>query len=220
MNNFASPVHLGVSLASYYGTYKISRMAYLRGTKKTPIRKAPSLANKVAALSAQVSKNKPEIQQFKFTAEPTTVVGSNDIDTDVSRVLVDNADFRDSVTGDKWYNKQLRVHVTGTSDIPRLRLIVYVPLRAGTLVMTGFANNPFDFIPDRTAWRVLYDRNYTSPNTAVGASGGVYLNLRSLMTIYNSDADVIDRNNIRVKLVYTSMALNKQTQTKSIYLCI
>lgn len=177
-------------------------MKYLRGSLKYAPRRgvSPTLYNKVQALERKVNKQKPEIQSHQKASFVDSIGASgHSLDLSVTRELISDANFRTWITGDKWYNDRLSFKFfCDNPNVHGLRVVIYVPTRAATTVVGwpgGYGN--LTYIPDPTGYLVLFDRIFNNPSSdRFGGQGQV--SLRQLMTIYNSEADVIDRNTIRL----------------------
>jgi len=193
----------GVKLTKY--GYNKS-MAYLRGTKAFTARKAPTLVNKVNRLQREVNRQKPEKIHWIDSANAAHVIGQKSIDVDITRLFIDEARFRDDITGDKWYNHSLDVRLKFDTPINGLRVVIYTPKRSGTTtagLTTGY--NSFIAPLDPTAFIVHLDRNINSNYNSEYPFLRFYTKLKAL-TQYNSEADIIDRNNIRVAILYEAQA--------------
>lgn len=179
----------------------------LRGSKPTKnATRKPTLKNKVDRLERSVAKLKPELQEYDVDRQLTSaVVFNNNDDFDISDSLKDNASFRDWVTGDKWVNKLLTMQFTSLSaGISRVRVIVYTPKRAGNI---GYSNgtNVFTHQPDMTAFKVYYDNTFIPNSSASFLHEKIEVPIRSV-TSYNSEDDILDRNNIRIVFLWSSTA--------------
>lgn len=182
--------------------------SYLRGSKQPPRRGSPTtLANKVKRLERKVAQLKPSIEDFRFTQQLTTATGVNTANIDITRDLIDASAFRDKILGDEWYNRELVFCIQATSAaITRLRCMVYIPTRAGTTVFVPVSGYEYVSTPDSIAFKVLSDTYHAAPFSASPLIAKVQVNLRSILTKYNSDGDNIDRNAFQVQLVWTSTA--------------
>lgn len=183
------------------------KMKYLRGSLKyAPNRGvSPTLYNKIQALERKINKQKPEIQSHqKASFVSTASGGAHSLDLSVTRELISDANFRSWITGDKWYNDRFKFKFfTDDTTFHGMRVVVYAPTRAATTVVGwpgGYGN--FTYIPDPTGYMVLYDKIFNTPATDTRFGGQASLSLRQLMTIYNSEADVIDRNTIRIAFLW------------------
>lgn len=176
---------------------------YLRGSKKvTAVGKQADLRNKVNRLERQVARLKPEVIQYVHNENcNSTGVGWNQVTLDVTRDLITWANFRDNIDGDKWHNLAIQIRIwAANASISTIRLVCYIPTRAAAVwtPSTGFSAVE---IPDKTAFKVLSDVLVTHDIDQYGFQTQ-YVNLGKALTYYNSDADVIDRNHIKVAIVW------------------
>lgn len=194
----------------YAGALSASRRAgsqavgYLMGKPRTT-RASSNLGPRIRRLEAQISKHRPELQQFRNNLTETTVVSpTNTADIDISRIFVDSPQFRDKVSGDRWVNKQLILNIHANDSGPgKLRIICYTPLRPD--VIFAPATNYFYTQPlDHTAWKVHYDKTFNKRYAVQLLSQRCIIDLGNMQTLYNSDADNFDRNNVKLKLIWQS----------------
>ena len=188
-------------LIAKYG-YNMAR-GYLRGTKAFQSRRAPTLINKVNRLERQVNRQKPEKIHFIDSAifnNPTASYAF--VDFDVTRLFINDTRFRDDIMGDKWYNHSLKLKLHFNTAIEGLRIVVYTPKRSGT-TNSGLGANSVSWsaILDPTAFQVHLDRYYNSAYINSEPKLGYFCKIKSLCQ-YNSEVDIIDRNNIRVALLW------------------
>jgi len=180
---------------------------YLRGTKAFQSRRAPTLVNKVNRLERQVNRQKPETIHWIDSAifnNPTASFAF--VDFDVTRLFIDDTRFRDDITGDKWYQHSLKLKLHFNVPIQGLRVVIYTPKRSGT-TNSGLAANSVSWtaILDPTAFKVHLDRYYNSTNTSDEPKLNIFTTVKSLCQ-YNSEVDIIDRNNIRVAFLWETKA--------------
>jgi len=192
-------------LIAKYG-FNMAR-GYLRGTKAFRSRKAPTLANKVNRLERQVNRQKPEkIHHIDSALVTVPTAQFAHVDKDITRNFVDSTRFRDDITGDKWYNHSLKLKLHFNSPIFGLRIVIYTPKRSGTTNAGLSASSAsWTAILDPTAFIVHLDRYYNAPDINSEPKLGYYVNLKSLCQ-YNSEVDIIDRNNVRVSILWEAKA--------------
>ena len=115
------------TIKPYYNKYKM-----LRGTRSRQSAsvwgKRQTLQNQITALKAQVSSNKPEIQHY---FNKGTILSNNTSDKvshfSVTEALINDANFRNDVTGDKWANLSLYLRNYFNDDNTSARILIYVP---------------------------------------------------------------------------------------------
>ncbi len=163
-------------------------------------KKKPTLQNQITALKAQVSKNKAETQYFRVSGNH--VSGAGTLSTRNYRVtdsLINDVNFRDNVTGDKWVNKFLKLRFLAEADCKALRIVVYFPKKAGT------AFNPTSFalaaIPDPSSFWVIMDRTITEKDASGKFSTEAFLNLWGKHTLYDSNAGSIERGELIMTVI-------------------
>lgn len=187
-----------------YSKHGYSRsMAYLRGTKAFRARRSPTLVNKVERIQRQLNRQRPE--KIHWINSDSINVPSAQIkhyDVDLTRSLINSTRFRDDITGDKWYNHSCNLRLKFNSPILNLRVLVYTPKRSG-IVTANLSNSSADYtsILDPTAFIVYLDRYYNASYNGVEPALNFYCNCKS-MTSYNSEEDVLDRNNIRICFIW------------------
>lgn len=191
------------------------KMGYLRGTTapkskatmstRSPGSRRATLANKVTALERKVNRMKPEIQQLNIAQ--TVAAGATGVqqhNVDITRRLVDDASFRDNITGDKWVNRSLILRVNALSPgIARMRLVVYRQNRESGPVWSPAAGFEFTESPDMSEFKVMTDRIITQDS----ATGILYLTFKvplNITTTYDSGDDVITKNKVKTALIYTT----------------
>ena len=115
------------TIKPYYNKYKM-----LRGTRSKQSAsvwgKRQTLQNQITALKSQVNRQKPETQYY-FTDGVITTTDGNDLIShhSVTDTLINDASFRNQVTGDRWANQALNLRSYLTSDNIQCRILVYVP---------------------------------------------------------------------------------------------
>lgn len=174
---------------------------YLRGTNKTAVSlRAPTLANKLRRLELQVYNQRPELKQHKKNR--TILGGSGTISENYSACssLTGSTTFRDNVLGDRWINKRLLVDyncINSTVDL--LRCIVMIPRKPGVswTPATGFE---FTAHPEHTEFTVLADRTFDSKFTGGCLHGKVWVNLKNMISLFDSQGGSMARNDI---VIYT-----------------
>ena len=154
-----------MKLAKYIGYYNQAKSAYdtikpyynkykmLRGTRSKQSAsvwsKRQTLQNQITALKAQVSSNRPEIQHY-FTKG--TIVSTDSSDKishfSLTNALIDDANFRNDVTGDKWSNLGLHLRTYFNNDNTSARILIYVPKVPGERFSPN--GNIFVTLPDRS----------------------------------------------------------------------
>mgnify|MGYP000608867388 CR=1 FL=1 len=187
-------------LIAKYG-FNMAR-GYLRGTKAFQSRRAPTLSNKVTRLERQVNRQRPEKIHWIDSTNTFHALGQKSIDFDVTRLFINSTRFRDDITGDKWYNHSIDLRLKFDTPINGLRVVIYTPKRSGTTtagLTTGYTS--FTAPLDPTAFIVHLDRAINSNYNSEYPFLRFYAKLNSL-TQYNSEADILDRNNIRVAILY------------------
>lgn len=189
----------------------------MRGTVKkwngSPYGRSPTLANKLAKLEREVKRSKPELQHFIKSGFITwSSAGVLSTQLAATRELINDASFRDQVTGDKWVNANLMVKLAATSaSVQRLRVVVYCHKRAGTTTY-GFTNTTSNFrdILDPTAIDVIGDYMVENQSSNSPILRSFRLPLRMRQTQYNSGADTIDRNAVQIAIIGESTATGIQ----------
>lgn len=181
----------------------MNRPYNLRGSSskyRLRVYRPPTLKNRVDTLARKVAAQKPEIQYYD-EAQLISFAGAgfSVTDIDATRELIDNASFRDYITGDKWKNLGLYVRCAGTGlNVTRLRILVYTPKRAGTSnfpALTGASI--FTQIPDPTAFTTHSDYTWDA-NDPIGSLTVQSQTSLKMITQYNSEADIVDRNGVRI----------------------
>lgn len=182
------------------------------------VRPSPNLLPRIRRLEAELSRQRPELQQFRANAFlTTTAIIANDYDLNVTQVFIDDADFRDKVTGDKWYNKKLNIRLNSLdAGIAKVRVIVYIPQNTdSTLTLT--AGYQYTQIPDSTAWKILHDACYDKPYSTALFYRNIHVNLGNALTLYNSDASLLDKNPIKCKFIWQSTNTTAFRVTTGLY---
>lgn len=186
-------------------------MAYLRGTRlhrkafKNYIPSKPvTIRNKIQELERKVNRIKPEKQFFRYSASDTTSSGCVINDENVSNLLLSDAGFRDKVTGDKWFNTNLRVRFTAiNTTLKSCRVIVYVHKRG-----TSAYNFPVGFsllteFIDPSQCTCYYDRTWMCPADGTFLTGNCSVPL-NFQTLYNSETSTFERGCVRVAIISAS----------------
>lgn len=174
---------------------------YLRGSLMG-IRtyKKPTLTNKVARLERQVASQKPELHQYPnaYTAN-SSGSGFNFLDRNITRDFIDSSNFRDNVNGDRFRQRGLKIYLHGLSGaVFNFRVVVYVNRRAST---TTFTPTSIGQIYDITATDLLYDQPFQKLYNAGQMLHKVYVPMNRIC-MYNSDSDIIDKNGIRIVVMW------------------
>lgn len=180
---------------------------YLRGTLNRKWQaqtqgKKPSLSGKIYQLERRLNRQKPELQYF---IKPNTnniqpsLVGVNVEDYAITREQIDSATFRDTVLGDKWTLRHLHFRFIAENFVPKVRVIVYLPRRAGSTSATGTSN--FTSPLDPVVFDILYDQVWTQSSAGTDITGTVNVRMNR-QVYYNSEQNIIDRNSLRVRLIW------------------
>lgn len=185
-------------------------MPYLRGTytkwQKQLLAadaKRPTLAGKVKRLEYEVRKIAPEKQYFLHPETFNQIAGGIYVsDLAITREFVDAAVFRNFITGDKWRNHWIEIQFKPNVYVDCIRCVVYCAKRGGTSLNTwGTGTGAFVNQPDPTGFTLYADRTFRPPHGTSEPHYRMSVRLNNL-TEYNSEADVIDRNNVRVAFIY------------------
>lgn len=194
---------MGYLRGSLGGTNTVKN-GYLRGTKSNSNNaRPPTLSNKVKKLEREVGRLKPTLEDFRWNNTFVTVIGKSIHNLTVTEDIKDDADFRKKLLGDEWYNKQITCCFGATSaNITRARIIIYSPKRGGSAAFAPSTGYEFVQVPDNTAWTVFSDTLHVAYTTNQPLTARVQASLKNYKTQYNSDGNIVERNNIKIYLVY------------------
>lgn len=189
-------------LRGYRGTNGVTS-SYLRGAK-VQVNKKPTLQNKVAKIERQISKLKPEvIQHINNENIVSTGFGTKVVTLDCTRDLIDWTEFRDKITGDRWYNKGLQFRIMSvSSNVSAIRVVVYVPARPSA-VFSPTAGYQLVEVPGQVPFKVLSDHLVTSDVNQFSFMTN-YISLGNSLTEYNSTANIIDKNHVKIAVIWDS----------------
>lgn len=223
--------HIIQNRERYHNYYQLGKrtMPYLRGTvaKYIKPRGATKYATDLAlrSLQRQINKQKPEIQHWTsattFTVPPNTFSTAN---FSPCETLANAVDRDERVLGDSWINKALEIRIRGDDTIYGfpgvMRLIVYVPKKAGTTIT--WAN--FGEIIDTNRCTVLHDEIVkplmaTTQGSTATTHSGIYNFVRKLR-LGNRKSTFIgttpEMNNVRVAVLTDGLSTLTSVQTFSI----
>lgn len=181
----------------------------------------PSLQNQVDVLKRKVSRNTPETQYFQdLTSELIIGNVNQSFEVNVTDSLINTANFRDLVTGDKWINKSLQFHFDPHHNTGMCRLVIYQPKKVGQRFQPVGTTAAYERYPDPSAFRVFYDHSWEpTRDNELRKKGSI--NLGNMMTTYNSDSSTLERGEIIVMFMVinadasrVNMALNLAYQNK------
>lgn len=194
-----------------YGLTK-SKMGYLRGTKGGQstqnivrvYRSPKTLSQEVKSLKRQValSKNAPHYYRsttFLASGGPSTW-SVNTIE--LTNNFCSTGTYHDNVTGDEYTNNNLELKVDVKNDVSKCRMVVYVSKNSSVLFtptadLTGYVTQP-----DPNSFWVLKDVYLNHQNDVYDTSTTYWVNLRKLVTIYNTAANIIEKGRIRICFIY------------------
>lgn len=177
----------------------------LRGTQKkrktyAVLNARPTLQNQITALKVQVSKQKPETQYYRVSGVHTTT--SANLETthyNITLGLVNSLTFRDNVTGDRWSNLALNMKYFMSPDCDSMRILAYVPKKPGSRFSP--ASNQMTEHPDPSSFWVIHDSYIVHSNDAQSTPTSRKLSLKSLKTIYDSNAGAIEKGEVIITLI-------------------
>ncbi len=158
-----------------------------------------TLQSQINSLARQVNQNKSEVITFKdgdnifpssTSFEQTTISVTDDLHA--------SADFRDDITGEKWRNHFLDLRYVGPNDMSTLRVMIYVPKKAGTSFVPPTRKGVYQ--ADSNAFWMLYDKSHDlTVNTETHKS--VRVNLRKMLTEYSSAGTTLEKGEIKISFI-------------------
>ncbi len=184
-------------------------MGYLRGTKgsKSVIVntvRPKTIKEEIRKLKRDVGRhrNAPHYFNLRTTLNSGGATTWTREDLDLTTAFTGSSTYHDNVTGDEYLNNHLQTKVDVGQDVAKCRMIVYVPKNPGIVFTPALSNDGFLTQPDPNSFWILKDV-YINHNTDVFTTATTYwCNLRKLKTIFNTDADNIEKGRVRVLFLY------------------
>lgn len=186
---------------------------YLRGSKR-PYKtyQQKTLRNEINLLKRKVARNTPAPVYFdtittlpSFSASPDEFKRAT---IDITDDILSLTGFRDQINGDEWYNNSVKLSLTLFGETEQAWCVVYAPNLASTVFAPPESADGNVTLPDPAAFRVLSSRriNRESPKdtTTSDYPHVTYewiVPLRSMKTLFNSDANIVEKNPIKVMIL-------------------
>jgi len=181
-------------------------MPYLRGTKKAAVAKfaAPTIRNELDRLKRQVARNTASPDHFIriVPLQGEEGVEFHRIDIPFTTTFTTDAKYRDSITGDKYYNNWIKLKFHSINPACNaLRVVVYSPKVTTAEFIPEQTVTGFVTPPDPAAFRVYYDQMIQNPNSLQPLYMQRLVNLRKTITEFNGSSNILERGNIRICLL-------------------
>ena len=205
---------MGYLRGSNYSGPKAVTTWHTRGT-----RSKKTLEQELAAIKRRVNRNTPAVYDFRQSinyAAPTTAGEYMQYTTNVTSGFTTSGTYHDNVTGDNFLNKSLTLHFSIAADCIRYRVVVYSPLRVGTSFAPLANNLGFVSHPDRSAFRVYRDVTSNPIDATTPRNLHLYVPLRNMKTIRDSDTNLIEQNEIKVLIFFQTSTIASPTNATSI----
>lgn len=184
-------------------------MAYLRGTARNSklVYKGPrSLQDQVNYLRKKIKNVTPALVYFHKSVEltdPDVTANYKSFQINITADFTSDAKFRNNVIGDEFMNKYLKLRYNSDgNDVTALRIIVYSSKLGDTIFQPSPNAAGLSTIPDPAAFKVFYDKFLTNENSLANQTENIFVGLRDLVTIYNDSNNTLERNPIRVVVLW------------------
>lgn len=195
-------------------------MGYLRGTKGSSTvivntKRPKTVKEELRSLKRHVAlnKNAPHYFNLRSTLNSSGATSWTRQDISITDAFTSSTTYHDNISGDEYRNNTLQTKVDIGQDVAKCRMIIYVPKNPGIVFTPALSNDGFITQPDPNSFWVLKDV-YINHNTDVFTTATTYwCNLRGLKTIFNTDANNIEKGNVRFMFLYlnTSTASGQPT---------
>lgn len=196
-----------MSLSSY--NYEKYALAGLRGARSLynmynatrPVVGSPltRVQNQVNLLRRTVARQAPQISNFywgPFTFTTPATSGYHATTVNITNDFTSSTDFDAQVIGDRFLNVSNLMRFDADITFTKFRVIFYWAKKAGN--STSIAT--FVDSLDPAAFTVIFDRTYY-PTKNGGTCPAIRLNLKRIQTIYNKSSDVLERGDLKCRII-------------------
>lgn len=163
----------------------------------TPVSKIADQQQQIIQLRRLVARNTPQVSNWNYYTALVTAasVGVQSFSINTTALFTASADFDAQVIGDRFLNHSLYFSANFPTDVERARVIIYWCRKAENVSSV----NTFVESLDPAAHIVVYDRCFFPK---VGASVfRTKINLKKVMTVYNKSSDVLEKGDLRIRVL-------------------